>query len=154
MLQLGFTIGVHLIGDDAENDAPRTWAWGAMAISGAVIAAGALAIGQILTIPGEKIYRAFFVFYGLVFPAYVWLVVLPGRGLQAPTRRSMAVLGIAIAGAMPLLYLAFMEKRFFWATPGVAVVLLSRVLLSRSTGTPQRDAEMQLANQQNSAPTS
>jgi len=154
MLQLGFTIGVHLIGDDAHNQEQRAWPSAIIAAAGILIGAIALGIGQKFMIPGETVYRAFLGFYGLVFPAYVWLAVLPGRGVLTPTRRAMAVLAIAVAIALPMFYLAFIQQRLFWAVPGVAVVLLSRALISKSAGNPQDEMGLGFTAQQNSAPTS
>ena len=154
MLQLGFTIGVHLIGDDGQNQEQRAWPSATIAAAGIVIGASALGIGQKFMIPGETVYRAFLGFYALVFPAYVWLAVLPGRGVLAPTRRAMAVLAIVVAIALPMFYLAFIQQRLFWAVPGVAVVLLSRALISKSAGNPQDEMGLGFTAQQNSAPTS
>jgi len=154
MLQLGFTIGVHLIGDDGQNQEQRAWPSATIAAAGIVIGASALGIGQKFMIPGETVYRAFLGFYALVFPAYVWLAVLPGRGVLAPTRRAMAVLAIVVAIALPMFYLAFIQQRLFWAVPGVAVVLLSRALISKPAGKPQDEVGFGFTPQQNSAPTS
>jgi hypothetical protein len=47
-----------------------------------------------LILHGQVYYRIFMSFYGLLFPAYVWLcmVPLPGRPAPGATRRSLAVL--------------------------------------------------------------
>ena len=80
---------------------------------------------------GELIYRIFMSFYGLVFPAYVWLCMVPFRG-RSPgvTRRSLAVLTIAILVAAPMFWMGFIVCETMWLIPGVAVVLIARVFVS------------------------
>ncbi|MDB5331074.1 MAG: hypothetical protein JWP03_2225, partial [Phycisphaerales bacterium] len=68
--------------------------------------------------------------YGLVFPAYVWLCMVPGRGkVAAPDRGKLAVLAIAVVVAAPMFWMGFIAGRMFWLSPGLAVVLLARVAL-------------------------
>jgi hypothetical protein len=62
---------------------------------------------------GELIYRAFLGFYGLIFPAYVWLCMV-GK------RRSLARVVAVVVIAAPLYWLAF------FAVPGVLVVVLAK----------------------------
>jgi len=80
---------------------------------------------------GEIIYRMFMGFYGLVFPAYVWLVMLPGRGRAKPTARSLAVFIVAVLIATPMFWMGFIMQQTIWLVPGLAVVLLSRVAVAR-----------------------
>ncbi len=88
---------------------------------------------------GEVIYRLFMGFYGLVFPAYVWLVMLPGRG-RTMDGRNVVVFAIAVTLAAPMFFTAFILGQMFWLGPGLGLVLASK-LLTLSTA------------QQNSAPT-
>jgi hypothetical protein len=77
----------------------------------------------------ETIYRVFLSFYGLIFPAYVWLCVIPGKGRAAPTTRQCLVFAEAVLVASPLFWLGFIEGRMIWLLPGLAVVLLARLLI-------------------------
>jgi hypothetical protein len=70
---------------------------------------------------GELIYRAFLGFYGLIFPAYVWL-------RMASPRRSMARVAAVIVIAAPLYWLAFANEQMIFAVPGVLVVVLAKFL--------------------------
>lgn len=81
---------------------------------------------------GEIGYRVFMSFYGLVFPAYVWLCMIPTwRAPAAPGGRQLAVwLGACLAAA-PLYWMGFIERREWWLAPGLAVVLLARLLIPR-----------------------
>jgi hypothetical protein len=99
-------------------------------------------------------YRVFMSFYGLIFPAYVWLCVLPtwnliarGGGMQqeagiwndterefairaaAPTRRQIVVWLSCCAIASPAFYLGFIEGRTWWLLGGVGVVLIARLFI-------------------------
>jgi hypothetical protein len=153
MIQLGFTVGVHLIGDD-QYPRPRSRAI-FIAVTGLIGAVAALAIGAGFKLKGEIVYRGFLGFYALVFPAYIWLCVLPGHFVRAPSRWALNVFACATLIAAPMFWLAFIEKELFWAAPGVGVVLIARLLISNSLKTAWHglgviDDEVQ----QNSAPTS
>ncbi len=106
--------------------------------------------------PGEIGYRVFMSFYGLLFPAYVWLCMIPTRaprfgpaattepgkphsGLDGPIgRRKLLVLLIAVAIAAPMYWLGFIERQEIWLLPGLIVVLLSRALLPGGLWLPFR----------------
>lgn len=87
-------------------------------------------------------YRVFMSAYGLLFPAYVWLCMIPrGAGpSRTPTRRHLAALALACAAATPFYWLGFMEGRWIMLVPGLAIILLARLAIPRSvpaaTGTP------------------
>jgi hypothetical protein len=87
---------------------------------------------------GELIYRVFMGFYGLIFPAYVWLVIVPANG---PTTRNLIVFVVAVSISLPLFWMGFVVGQMVWLVPGLTIVLLARLLCS--------DRQ----NQQNSAPT-
>jgi len=78
----------------------------------------------------EIIYRLFMSFYGLVFPAYVWLCMIPTwRDPLKPTRRHITVWLGACAVAAPCYWMGFIERVEWWLIPGLAVVLLARLLI-------------------------
>jgi hypothetical protein len=80
----------------------------------------------------EVVYRLFMAFYGLVFPAYVWLCMIPTwRAPRAPTRREIGVWLGTSAVAAPAYWMGFIERREWWLVPGLAVVLLARLLVPR-----------------------
>ncbi len=88
----------------------------------------------------EVIYRCFMSFYGLVFPAYVWLCMIPTpdghSGIEgAQGRRKLLVLAVACAIAAPCYWMGFIERVEWWLAPGLGVVLLARLLV-RGTGVP------------------
>jgi hypothetical protein len=93
----------------------------------------------------ELVYRLFMGFYGLVFPAYVWLVMLPTRSSQPrPALRNVLVFALAVLLAGPMFWMGFVMTQMIWLVPGLAIVLLAKLLTSSRCG--------QLP-QQNSAPT-
>jgi hypothetical protein len=86
--------------------------------------------------PEERLiwYRLFMSCYGLLFPAYVWLVAIPTAdghsGVRGPqSRRKVVVMLIACALAAPCFWLGFVERETMWLGPGMAIVLLSRLLV-------------------------
>lgn len=72
----------------------------------------------------EDLYRVVMGFYGLAFPAYVWIVMTPRRSVSG--LRTWA-LGVALAA--PAFWLGFVEERWVWLVPGLAMVLLAPVAL-------------------------
>ena len=80
---------------------------------------------------GQVYYRMFMSFYGLLFPAYVWLcmVPLPGRPAPGPTRRSLTVLAVALAVATPMYWLGFLLDLWVWILVGVGVLLAARAFV-------------------------
>jgi hypothetical protein len=134
IFQLGFTVGLHWFGLPREGERPRrVVAWTRIGVS--LIIAAAVWVLTILgpvALDAEIIYRCFMGFYGLAFPAYVWLCMIPGRGRLVPTHRQLMVCGITILVALPFYWLGFVEKRMLWLFPGVAIVLLARLLIKRA----------------------
>ncbi|MFZ4430294.1 MAG: hypothetical protein ACOYPS_08055 [Phycisphaerales bacterium] len=89
--------------------------------------------------PFELGYRLFMTFYGLVFPAYVWLCVGSPRWCRpAPDARSLIRLVVTIAAASPFFWLGFIERRHEWTAAGVAIVIAARWVPvgRRVAGTP------------------
>jgi hypothetical protein len=77
----------------------------------------------------EITYRLFMAFYGLIFPAYVWLCMIP-NWLKGPPRRWQIYVWLgACVLASPMYWLGFIERETWWLVPGVGLVLLARVLI-------------------------
>lgn len=133
LLQAGFTVAAHV--RCAEPPAAAdSFRWGTLLV--------AALLGVLVRIlpphagldAGEVIYRLFMGFYGLVFPAYVWLVVIPARRGQAPAgspqrRRLVRVFAAAVGLSLPMFWMGFIERQEIFLAPGLAVVLLARLLL-------------------------
>ena len=66
---------------------------------------------------GEQIYRSYLGFYGLVFPAYVLLVMVG--------RKSVRSFSVAVLAAMPFFAAGFLARAMPWTLAGVGVVLLA-----------------------------
>ena len=83
---------------------------------------------------GEFVYRLFMVFYGLLFPAYVWVCIIPRRGGTpgvTPAKLRAMLLGVLVAA--PMYWMGFIEQQLVWLVPGVAAVLMSRFTVPRRT---------------------
>jgi hypothetical protein len=77
---------------------------------------------------GEWLYRLFMAFYGLFFPAYVWLRIVPANRFHhrhPVTWKTFALLSLA---ALPFYYLGFIEAKPWCLIPGVLLLLLGRWL--------------------------
>lgn len=93
---------------------------------------------------GETMYRGFMAFYGLAFPAYAWLCMLPTRdghaGLGgARGRRKLIVWCAAVALATPCYWMGFIERETWWLAPGLGIVLAARVLVLARRGARVED---------------
>ncbi len=83
----------------------------------------------------EVVYRCFMGFYGLVFPAYVWLCMIPTpirSPLSKPSRRTLTVFAAAVALATPFYWMGFIERRELWLVPGLGIVLIARLFVDRN----------------------
>ncbi len=81
----------------------------------------------------EVVYRVFMSAYGLVFPAYVWLCLIPAwRTRSRPSARSIAVWLASCLVAAPMFWAGFIEQREVWLLPGLGVVILARLLIPRA----------------------
>jgi len=101
-------------------------------VVGAVVMAGLFVatknVGNVMGLsPFEFTYRSFMSFYGLVFPAYVWLCMLPLRhGAPSPDRRTLAIYVATLVAAAPFYWIGFIERRYEWTMLGVLIVLAAR----------------------------
>ncbi len=92
---------------------------------------------------GELTYRLFLSFYGLVFPAYVYLCMVPTpdrhAGLAGPSgRRKRNTWLASVAIAAPFFWMGFIERRELFLLPGLAIILLARLTLPAGPGLPKR----------------
>ncbi|MEN6429031.1 MAG: hypothetical protein ABFE13_27095, partial [Phycisphaerales bacterium] len=127
-LQIAYTVALHLV-----EVIPEAKAIGARysTLLALVVAGGAAALGFVGNRgslwygldAGEVIYRCFMGFFGLFFPAYVWLCMLR----RSPSRRALRICAVAVAAALPLFFAGFVAGRMVLLVPGVAIVLLARL---------------------------
>jgi hypothetical protein len=125
MVQSCLTVALHVRQISPENRRPS---FGHFLVFGVVLL---IAVGLGVWEPdqfsyngigmGELIYRVFLGFYGLVFPAIVWLRIVPPR-------RSMLRVVMAIVVAAPLYWLGFADEKMVFMVPGVLIVVLSKFL--------------------------
>lgn len=146
--QLMFTMVAHIRGWEPQRPEPRP-GLRAFGLAGAtvflallllplVVAIGADTFGVRLPLSrGEFTYRLYLSFYGLVFPAYAWLCMIPtADGHHGPSRRKLLVCAGAIGIASPMFYMGFMELKAVWLGPGLLVVLLSRLFIRPKSVVP------------------
>ncbi len=124
-----FTVRVHLHGirtiPSTESRQPILFI--------VVLIAGLLGLG-VMNLPnyasltgGEIVYRSFMGFYGLVFPTFLTYRFIQAR--QADDRISPIAAWIAIALALPMFWIGFMERENIWLVPGIGVVALGAMVL-------------------------
>jgi len=85
---------------------------------------------------GDLIYRSWMGFYGIVFPAYVILCVIPNRATKdapatKPTRWQLYVTAGVSGITLPLFALGFLAGHMVWVGIAVVIVLLAVVLVKR-----------------------
>lgn len=136
LLQALFTVGVHFHRLDAGIG---TGAGHAGVTLACVVAAG---LGWLHpSLPrvgglegGEVAYRVFMAFYGLLFPAYVWIAMIPTRdghsGFGGQTgRRKRWTWAFAVGVAAPMYWLGFVARQELWLALGLGVVLAARLVV-------------------------
>ncbi len=123
-LQAAFTAGAHA--RELAEVGPRR-------LEGALCMAVGLALGVgfawlergRMPVIAEDGYTIFMAFYGVIFPAWVWIVARPiGPGARAQRRVWLA----AVVLAAPAFALGFLGKQWWWLAPGVGIVLIARPL--------------------------
>ena len=152
-VQAMFTVVAHA---DAVRD-PRTphggrW-WKTVAVAGAIVAVALLLrwVGQRFPVyhglfqrmdSFELMYRVFMAFYGLVFPAYVWLFMVPALRRRRPVAprpprpATVVFFAAVLVLAAPGFWMGFVEGRMLWLVPALTLVLLSRLLLPKGPPAP------------------
>ncbi len=144
-LQIVFTVGVHVRELASVPSLGRGRAAQALVagIAGAMAAFSFHLGSPVVADPGmtvgEVVYRVFMAFYGLVFPAYVWICMIPTRdghsGLAGPAgRRKALVWAGAVGVAAPLFWMGFIERHEVYLVPGLLVVLLARLVVRSRPG--------------------
>jgi hypothetical protein len=98
-----------------------------------VAAGGAHLLGDLVSMPLSELgYLLFISFYGLVFPAYAWICLLPRRGkpMRSPAAAQWVACGLAIVAAAPLYWLGYIERGAAtpWVAVGVGIILAARYL--------------------------
>ena len=141
LVQLAFTIGIHWYEGAAIAGRASDRLLYFVVVS-VLIGVGSFVIGRhihwAMYEPGELIYRLFMSFYGLVFPAYVWLCMIPTwRMPAAPTRRMWVVFGGVVVVAAPFYWAGFIGGRMIWVVPGVVIVLLARLAVQKDRTAPK-----------------
>jgi hypothetical protein len=130
MIQLALTVGLHWRASSyPETPQPLSIIVVVLSIGIALLAISATRLLDDDLHPGETIYRLFMSFYGLVFPAYVWLCMIPGRGRAKPNARQLMIFAIAVILAAPAFWMGFIQGKMVWVLPGLAIVLLARFLI-------------------------
>lgn len=130
-VQSVFTMGVHLrewpgivaggsahFGDGARFHRVGLWMFRASWVAAAALIAG----GALIAERGyfRFGYELFMSCYGLVFPAYVWIVMVPRRGSEGMRARVMGW-GAACVLAGPFFWFGYVEQR--WAVLPVGVLI-------------------------------
>lgn len=149
LVQSGFTCGLHLreiVHSSSVADKVKIGgsigALGVVAILAGMAAVFGFEIHENIAPGFEKGYLIFLSAYGLLFPAYVWLVMIPTRrskGRPEPLHLTLWIAACVLAA--PMFWLGFVEKREWWLAPGLLIVLVARVLIPRATsGAPKQKA--------------
>jgi hypothetical protein len=137
IIQCCFTIVAHaqIIVIDQLKLRPRTLAlFALLAIAG--IALGILdqrgyTYAQLSL--GEITYRLFLGFYGLLFPAYIWLAIVPSPGGKLIPRATITrALPVILLLAAPFYWLAFVQRQMYLLIPGVMIPILAKFVLPKS----------------------
>lgn len=146
LIQSGYTIGLHIregvrLGADDSATESLTTARRRIAITVATLAVLVVTAGlQVPRLPDgpgvsptfEFGYRLFMSAYGLLLPAYVWLVLFPRRAQAAPPAGASYIVWLAACAlAAPAFYMGFTRQQEWWLLIGLAVVLAAAAVRIR-----------------------
>lgn len=131
IVQLAFTVTAHYQRVKQLN----IWIWLAAPIAGIASAELAANMPRWLSRDNsEVVYLGFLSLYALVFPAYVWLFMVPvGKRRTEMSVRNLAIWVLAVTLAAPGYWMAFIEGRMVWVVAGLIVVLSAKLFTPRKT---------------------
>jgi len=160
--QSGYTVGVHVRELNRAFASPVVAAItiGLLIIAALMINAdsvqeplGLLREQSSMILNGDPVlwYRYIISCYGLVFPAYVWLCMIPTASGHHGTRgrlggRKLAVWLVVVAAASPFFWLGFIARQEHYLLGGMAVILGARavvMMLDRSHASRVRSSDQQ-----------
>lgn len=140
-LQCTFTMGSHwrelrerwrsgaaITGATPHRATPHKVAFAAALLALAGVGAWLATAGDLR--PGYRLarlgYELFMSMYGLVFPAYVWIVMVR-RGVALRAR--IIACAAAVALASPLFWVGYIQQQYVWLLPGVGIVLATPLVM-------------------------
>lgn len=131
LLQAVFTMTIHE--DHDEDEPPRREVLGILAIAFLALIGVLLLRYRLWPVslmggltPFEVGYRVFLLGYGVVFPAYVWLCMLPTRWGRLDLEWKVWVWVCAVILALPMGYASFVMAHSWWIVGVVAVFVAAR----------------------------
>lgn len=134
--QSAFTVGAHAreLRAQAGPDAAR-WVVGPALVGVLVALLPHVAWSGPIHLTSERVYLCFLGFYAVAFPAYVWIMarvrdrapIAPDApGTPAFPLPSKAIWAATTLLTAPMLWLGFIEHRWFWLAPAAVLAVLSR----------------------------
>ena len=146
LMQLAYTIRVH---EEALSLKRRGFVSAIVAGTLVIVFAFVIDLATVFRSMdiGEIVYRSFISCYGFIFPAYVYLIMIPTRDGHRGThgesgRKKLRILFLAVGVAGPMMWMGFMERMELWIVPGLAIVLLARLALPGKPAAPQHAKTM------------
>lgn len=143
VVQLGFTIAAHERGaqDEFSGKPFDSDGWRFVAfLAGVILAVVGPRFVPIRGVMGgnETIYRCFLSFYGLVFPAYVWVCAWPIGEAGRPRAGRLTLLGLAVAAATPFYWWGFLDHKTPMLWYGVGIVIVAGLIAKFLPNPPAR----------------
>lgn len=128
VVQAGFTCASHLTCYPSRPRRVGTWKEAGQGAAIGLLAAAPLAV-FFVPIDGisrlEAVYRSFLLFYGLVFPAYVFLCMIP-TWREVVLSRKRLVFAVATVIALPMGFAGFVIGVSWWIPASLGVLVVAR----------------------------
>lgn len=129
ILQSAFTIGVHARELRlAPGGGASRWVIAPTLVGVLVALLSNVSLWGPLQLTSERVYLCILGLYAVAFPAYVWITARRESTSAAPSF-PVAARGVWAATTLltaPMLWLGFIEHRWFWLAPAAVLAVLSR----------------------------
>ncbi|QQE10549.1 hypothetical protein JD969_13690 [Planctomycetota bacterium] len=147
-IQAGYTIGLHAREMNLRMGKAGVLRVFVLGIAGVI--AGWIAtqsdwsmqVGDNVMRSSEVGYRTFLMCYGLAFPAYVWLCMIPTIRRNITSRGKVWVWALATLGGAPLVFGFFVMNKLWWMVWLIGLLIIARIIIEML---PQQKTETEQA---------
>ncbi|WP_432798982.1 hypothetical protein [Poriferisphaera sp. WC338] len=139
-LQAGFTVAIHA--REISMRMKRSGIVRVFFLAAGGLLLGWIASGQMNEVFGKTVaevgYRTFLLAYGLPFPAYVWLCMIPTRR-RVVARGKVIVWAITVLAGFPVVFGYFIGNQAWWILYLLGILVIARVVVELLPAVKERE---------------